>query len=275
MMGVLLMDAGFALTALGLLCLLKPLRFLGLKTRRRATVAALAGLLLIAAAIVWPAPLIHTPARTTLLDQNLPAWQFGERHEIRVHAPPAIAYEAVRKVTAGEIRLFQALTWLRSPRLPGSKSPESILNAPAEKPILDVAASGGFFFLAEEPGREIVLGTPLILPSGTSVSTPEELAALDRPGVAKAAINFRVTDEGDGWSRVTTETRVVATDTMARLRFAAYWRTIYPGSAFIRRMWLQAVRNRAERSGARSYTRPLGGPLYAQARHPAQHPSRP
>jgi hypothetical protein len=275
MTGVLLMDAGLALSALGLLCLLKPLRFLGLGTRRRAAVAVAGGLLLIAAAVAWPASLVRTPARTTLLDAALPAWQFGERHEILVHAPPARAYEAVRKVTAGEIRLFQALTWLRSPRLPGSKRPESILNAPAGKPILDVAASTGFFLLAEEPGREIVLGTLLILPAGFHASMPEGFAALDRPGVAKAAINFRVDDEGNGWSRVTTETRVVATDATARLRFAAYWRTIYPGSAFIRRMWLQAVRDRAERSGARSYTRPLGGPLYAQARHPAQHPPRP
>ncbi|HXT21641.1 MAG TPA: hypothetical protein VN923_12895, partial [Thermoanaerobaculia bacterium] len=53
-------------------------------------------------------------------------------------------------------------------------------------------------------------------------------------------------DEGGGWTRVTTETRVFATDDHARRRFAAYWRTIYPGSALIRRMWLRAIRARAE-----------------------------
>ncbi|MFL6200136.1 MAG: hypothetical protein ACJ76J_13235 [Thermoanaerobaculia bacterium] len=31
----------------------------------------------------------------------------------------------------------------------------------------------------------------------------------------------------------------------ARRRFAAYWRIIYPGSAFIRIMWLKAIRERA------------------------------
>jgi hypothetical protein len=60
-------------------------------------------------------------------------------------------------------------------------------------------------------------------------------------------MNFRLEDEGNGWTRVTTETRVFATDDRARHRFAAYWRAIYPGSALIRRMWLRAIRLRAER----------------------------
>jgi hypothetical protein len=33
-------------------------------------------------------------------------------------------------------------------------------------------------------------------------------------------------------------------------RFALYWRAIYPSSALIRRMWLRAIRERAERAAA-------------------------
>jgi len=131
--------------------------------------------------------------------------------------------------------------------LDGTKHRESILNPPAEKPILDVATSSGFFVLAEEPGREIVLGTFVIIPERPNISTAKEFADLDRPGYAKAAMNFLVTDEGGGWTRVTTETRVVATDDSTRRGFAAYWRVIYPGSALIRRMWLDAIQARAER----------------------------
>ena len=47
--------------------------------------------------------------------------------------------------------------------------------------------------------------------------------------------------------------RVHATDASARRRFAAYWRVIYPGSALIRRMWLRAIRVRAEASPARVF----------------------
>ncbi len=45
---------------------------------------------------------------------------------------------------------------------------------------------------------------------------------------------------------LTTETRVFATDSRARRRFAVYWRVIYPGSALIRRSWLDAIKRRAE-----------------------------
>jgi hypothetical protein len=247
MLGVLLMDAGLAVSLWGFVCLLKPLRFLGLASRGSAAVALGAGLLLIVAAVAWPAPLRRAPVREGLLDDFLPAWQFAEHHEVRIHAAPDKVYDAMRHVTAGEIRFFRILTWLRSPRLSGSKRRESILNPSGEQPILDVATRSGFAVLAEQPGREIVVGTLVVVPERPDVSWPEEFATLDRPGYAKAAMNFRVSDEGGGWTRLTTETRVDATDASARRRFAAYWRVIYPGSAFIRRMWLDAIRRRAER----------------------------
>jgi hypothetical protein len=245
-MGVFLMYTGLLAGFLGGVSLLKPLRFLGLGNRRRAAAAVGVGGLLVAAAAAFPAPLRRMPTKSSLLDLYLPYWQFAERHEIRVHAPAGRTYDAVRQVTAREIRLFRTLTWLRSPRLPGTERRQSILNAPPDRPILDVATASGFFVLAEEPGREIVLGTLVIVPEGPRRLTPEEFATLDRPGYAKAAINFRVEDLGGGWSRVVTETRTYATDASARRRFATYWRVILPGSALIRRMWLAAVRDRAE-----------------------------
>jgi hypothetical protein len=59
-------------------------------------------------------------------------------------------------------------------------------------------------------------------------------------------MGFLIEDQGDGWSRLRTETRVFATDASARRRFAVYWRLIYPGSSLIRHMWLDAIRRRAE-----------------------------
>ncbi len=68
-------------------------------------------------------------------------------------------------------------------------------------------------------------------------------------GFEIAAMNFLVEDTGPRSCMVTTETRVYATDTSARHRFAPYWRVIYPGSALIRRTWLRAVKPRAEAPG--------------------------
>jgi hypothetical protein len=234
-----LIDAGIAAGVLGLVSLVR--------NRRQATrLMSLGGLLGLAGAAL-PAPSRRAIGAPVLLDIFVPVYEFREFHETRVNAPAERIYEAILGVTAGEIRLFQTLTWLRSPKLPwGQPQPESILNAPADRPILEVATSSGFCKLVEAPDRELVIGMAVIRPRGTPpISMPAEFVT-DRPGFALAAMNFRVEHGGQGWCRLTTETRIHATDALSRRRFAAYWRLIYPGSAFIRVQWLRAIRERAE-----------------------------
>jgi hypothetical protein len=64
------------------------------------------------------------------------------------------------------------------------------------------------------------------------------------------AFNVRVDDEGGNWSRITTETRIRGENEAAAHSFARYWRAIYPGSAIIRQMWLDAAVARVERATA-------------------------
>lgn len=56
---------------------------------------------------------------------------------------------------------------------------------------------------------------------------------------------FRLEPVGDR-VHVTTETRFTLADRRAHLRFGFYWLVIRPGSGFIRRMQLRAIRKRAE-----------------------------
>jgi hypothetical protein len=186
----------------------------------------------------------------TLLDEFAPVYQFSEFHSRRIAAPPEQIYSAVKSVTAQEITLFRTLVWLRRFGRPG---PESIINPPPHVPILDVATKTSFIVLAEEPDREIVLGTLVISPRRWHPSgrlTADGFKALcvtaTTPGFAAGTINFRVEDSGPTACTLTTETRVYATDYVTRRRFARYWRVIYPGSAFIRLMWLRAIARRAE-----------------------------
>lgn len=178
------------------------------------------------------------------LDRVTPAFQFHERHATSVTATPDRVYRAVKEVTASEILLFRALTWLRRLGRPG---PESILDAPERLPLLDVATRTEFIMLADGP-REIVFGTVVIAPSGAArPAMPSAFLELaGREGYALATMNFAIDPRSDGTCRLTTETRVYATDERSRRRFAAYWLLIRCGSAFIRVMWLRAIKRRAE-----------------------------
>ncbi len=248
-MAVLLVYAGLLIGFVGILCIVRPLSFPGLRTRRGGAGVLALGLVFAAAGMILPASLSAPAGERSRLDDFVPACQFRELHEIRVHAPADAVFRAVKSVTAGEIRFFGLLTWIRSPRLPGSGR-EDILAAPAQRPLIDVALRSGFLLLAEDTGKEIVFGTILCgRPPELSDPRPRSFAVLDRPGLCKVAMNFRLREESGGWVRLSTETRVLALGSSARRSFAIYWRLIYPGSALIRRMWLGAIRRRAE--GAR------------------------
>lgn len=183
--------------------------------------------------------------RAVRLDEFVPVWQFSEFHSLRVAAPPARAYEAMKNVRANEIFLFRALTWIRRG---GRPLPESILNAGDRAPLIDVALRGGFVLLADDPPREFVMGTVVRRPAGARDTLGPRLFTDTPPGYAVAAMNFVVRPAGGNASVVTTETRVFANGAHARRRFAVYWRLIYPGSALIRRMWLRAIAKRATRT---------------------------
>ena len=191
----------------------------------------------------------RAPADMSRLEEFAPAYQFNEVHRIRIRAPRIRIYRALKEVTAAEITLFRTLTWIRRFWRAG---PEGILNAPSHEPLLEVATRTGFLLLADDP-EELVIGTIVIAPAGVKrPATPKQFKELVAPGVAKAVMNFRIEDADDDAWLVSTETRVHATDASARRRFARYWTVIRPGSGFIRRMWLRAIKRRAESHGSSS-----------------------
>ena len=121
-------------------------------------------------------------------------------------------------------------------------------------PLLDLFTRSGFLVLAEEPDCELVLGAvdrywmSAVGGARPRIEDARGFSMFNGPDYAKVAFNLRVTDQGGGWCRVTSETRIVATVPAAGRKFAAYWRLIYPGSAIIRRSLLDAVKRRAERA---------------------------
>jgi hypothetical protein len=207
-------------------------------------VAVALGVAIVIAWLAFPIREHRVERSATRLDEFMPAWQFGEHHSIEVNAPPAETFAAMKSVTADEIRFFRALTWIRRG---GRQLPESILNAGRDKPLLAVATRSGFVTLADHAPRELVIGTVVKRPPGpTVIARGEAFRKPLPPGFAIAAMNFLVVPNGSGGSIVSTETRVFGSSPGAQRAFARYWRVIYPGSALIRRMWLRAIKRRAE-----------------------------
>jgi hypothetical protein len=64
------------------------------------------------------------------------------------------------------------------------------------------------------------------------------------PGIQIAA-DFEAAPAANGYSRLSTETRVLALDGRSRLVFRIYWLVIGPFSALIRRRWLRAIAARS------------------------------
>lgn len=74
-----------------------------------------------------------------------------------------------------------------------------------------------------------------------------QFAAWNEPGWIKVAMQFHLAEAPGGrTTRLTTETRISATDTRTARVFAPYWWAIRAGSVLIRREVVAQVRRRAE-----------------------------
>jgi hypothetical protein len=189
-----------------------------------------------------------------LLDRYLPTYHVTEVHGVKIRAPRDRVYRALLAVSLNDMPMARTMFALRA--LPAIltgrrfRSPGRGQPLPGET-FIDQAIRGGFVLLANEPGHELVLGTigRFWQASGGvyRVSSPQEFLDSDPPGYAKSAINFLLY-EREGITKLRTETRILITDPAARRKFARYWLVVQPGSALIRRIWLGAVKRRAERS---------------------------
>src|ERR1035438_2919098 len=222
--------------AAGVVSLLIPLRFLGIRTRKRGLILFGLGLLAFAAGVYLPVTETRMETPRTRLDEFALLYQFSELHAVDIAAPKDRVDAAIRAVRPEEIRFFKTLTWIRT--LGKSMAPEG-------RPILASFTAGAFVVLADDPGREIVIGRGGNAMGG-KLWAAEEFRAFHPAPLVKIVMNFRIQEVDAAHCRLTTETRVYAAGTHVLRGFATYWRMIYPGSSLIRREWLRAIKLRAE-----------------------------
>ena len=160
----------------------------------------------------------------------LPVYHQREHHSIRIDAPPEAALAAARETRLADVPLVSMLTHLRG------------LRPARDAPMWASMQARGFRL--HDPETLTLIGRPWT--PGGGVRTGEDFHRFSEPGYAKLAMDLRALPDGEG-TRLETETRIFLTDAAARRRFAAYWLVIRPFSGLIRRRWLRAAKQRAER----------------------------
>lgn len=187
----------------------------------------------------------RTGAGGELLDRFMPEFDVRERHETDVAAPAEVTFRSARELSLRQSPLIRGIFRARQLLMGGSAAPDS---GPAV-PFLDEVTALGWRVLAEEPGREIVVGAvtrPWVADVVFRGVPADQFATFAEPGYVKIVWNIGVTPLGSRASRFRTETRAVATDEAARSRFRPYWTVASPGILLIRREMLRLVRREAE-----------------------------
>jgi hypothetical protein len=154
----------------------------------------------------------------------LPSFDVGERHEAMIALPPEQALQLALGAPAAPDSFVRLLLRIRGLRPDGS--------------IEEFMAANGFLLL-ERTATSYVVGL-FVGRSLVPVADPGAWRAANSPRSLKIAADFRA-EPVQGGARVITETRVAATGFVPLLVFRLYWLIVGPFSALIRRRWLRAA----------------------------------
>ncbi len=192
--------------------------------------------------------------RDPLLDRFMPEYDIVERHHIRVDAPAAVTFAAACDADLMQSPVARAI--FKGRELILGSEPDTVARP---RGILALTRSIGWGVLADEPGREVVMGA-VTQPWQPNVVfrplPPDAFAAFDEPDYVKIAWTLRADPIGAAESIFRSETRAVATDAGARRKFRRYWAALSPGIIVIRWAMLGPVKAEAERRASQAARQP-------------------
>ena len=184
--------------------------------------------------------------RDPLVDRFIPKYEVREVHQTRVAAPADVTFGVAHDLDLQRSTIVRAIFTGRELLMGGERSKRKHAGS-----FLAEVLSLGWRILAEEPGRELVIGA-VTQPWKADVEfrglEPEEFAAFKEPGYAKIVWTLAAAPIGENESVFRTETRVVTTDSESRSSFRRYWSVFSPGILLIRYEILRLVRREAERA---------------------------
>ena len=177
------------------------------------------------------------------LDAFLPRFDARERRAVTVRAPAALVFDVARRFDMQSIFLVRVIFRLREIVM-GAAPVERVPRA-----FLDEMRALGWGCLVERPG-EIFVGGARCQPWNANVVftpiAPDRFATYAEPDQVKIAWTVECHARGTERTELVSETRALATDAGARLRFLRYWRWARFGIFTIRWLLLPAIRREAE-----------------------------
>jgi hypothetical protein len=187
-----------------------------------------------------------------LIERFLPTYNLvAKQYAIEIDAPIEDVYPVVRKLDLREAYFTRLLLFLRS-------VPALLQGRPAIGLTVDDLGKMGFFLLAEEPPRELLIGFVgriWTLAGDLQAVEPERFAAYDTPGYLKGVMGFALTPLSGGRTRLETVSRAQCLCEESLRKARRYWFFIRPVSGAVRLGMLRACKRQAEGKSGRSSSR--------------------
>ncbi len=173
-------------------------------------------------------------------------FDIAAHYERTIQAPIRDVYRVLKEGAFGRSWVVRALMRLRSlPVLFRRRTSKRNYDGVRLRDL----SEGGFFILYDDPQREIVLGVvgQFWKLSGNIFTKfdPVQFREFAEAGYCKAAWNFRLEEVDPATTRLSTETRVAATDAVSRRKFKRYWKLVGPFSGLIRILMLKEIEREA------------------------------
>ncbi|MDD4822010.1 MAG: hypothetical protein PHI48_05565 [Bacteroidales bacterium] len=243
---------GVILAVVGAVSLIHPLIFLLILNRFIAALVMIGGVLISLASLLYPVKMKHSSTTNQKIDALLPDFAFNEFHEVRINASPERVKQLLQVTGVKDIA---AARWLMKIR--GIADEDVDLSDRASHNIVgsETISTPDFNFFVVAPDELItvmILKSVIITNNSNQLAPPEisrleEFTSFDTPGYVKVAVNFRFISTDTNETILTTETRNKGITARDNRVFGYYWKIIYPGSAIIRRVWLDTIKKKAQR----------------------------
>ncbi len=170
-----------------------------------------------------------------LINKFLPDFDVQSGHGILINAPAASVYHNVCHLNMDASPIIRVLFRLRG--------------MPASALSLEGLEKLRFAKLVSVENKELLLGIV-----GRFWSLDGDLQQIDaagfeqfnKAGYARAAWSFSLTENADGKTLLSTETRVQCTDPTSARRFKLYWKVVGAFSGLIRKEMLRIIKKNAE-----------------------------